>query len=294
MKRIALGPVRSFCASQAVMDFLAFILGKNADLVLLTLLVASAEEVSYYNVSAALAVGLSTLLISGAGGIGLSATSMMVQKDDPGLLHRAWRFRIKTSSLLAVPPMVLAFGIAPTLVPTLLSNSYRPAAAVLRVVLIGQTIISLLGGGAHADILLASGRHKLVRSMRITAGVGNVGLDLLLIPFWGAMGAVIATAFTGVGLVIAEWLALRRLHLANRLPGRSQAVIFGASLIAGLSVWWLPLSAWSYLAVCGFGFLTVLALLVVIAKPYDVEDAQILRRAGPPLDRMVRFLGRTA
>ncbi|MDP7387048.1 MAG: hypothetical protein QF593_13555 [Nitrospinota bacterium] len=116
-----------------------------------------------------MAVGLSTLLISGAGGIGLSATSMLVEKDDPGLLHRAWRFRIKTSSLLAVPPMVLAFGIAPTLVPTLLSNSYRPAAAVLRVVLIGQTLISLLGGGAHADILLASGKHKLVRSMRITA-----------------------------------------------------------------------------------------------------------------------------
>ncbi len=99
----------------------------------------------------------------------MSATSMLVEKDDPGLLHRAWRFRIKTSSLLAVPPMVLAFGIAPTLVPTLLSNSYRPAAAVLRVVLIGQTLISLLGGGAHADILLASGKHKLVRSMRITA-----------------------------------------------------------------------------------------------------------------------------
>ena len=62
-----LTPVRSFCASQAGMEIVGLITGKNADIILLNLLLAGTLQVGYYNVSAALTLAISTMLVSGAG-----------------------------------------------------------------------------------------------------------------------------------------------------------------------------------------------------------------------------------
>ncbi len=288
-----LGEVRSFCRSQTVMEVLSFITGKNADIIMLNLLLAGTLQVGYYNVSAALTLAISTMLISGAGDIGLSATSMMVQKGEPDQLHRAWRFRLKTSIILTVPLMVLSFAIAPTLVRTLLSESYLPAADVFRVAIAGQILMSLMGGGAHGDILLTSGHHRTVRTLRISFGAVNVALNLLLIPDWGAAGAAAATAIAAVGLVLSEFVALRRIQPVV-LPGRVMISMFAASIAAAALVFWSSLSGWTFLLVGVLEFIAVFSLLAWILKPFDAEDAPVFRRAGFPADRMVRFLCRSS
>ena len=179
--------IRSYCASQTVMEVLAFILGKNADIILLNLLLAGTLQVGYYSVAAALTLAISTMLIAGAGDIALSATSIMVQRGDPDQLRLARWFRIKSSMLLTVPFMVFGFAVAPEIVGTLLDRTYLPAADVFRVAIGGQIFISLLGGGAHGDILLSSERHRTVRNLSVGSGAVNVALNLILIPLWGAV-----------------------------------------------------------------------------------------------------------
>jgi O-antigen/teichoic acid export membrane protein len=189
--------------------------------------------------------------------------------------------------------MVFSIGIAPVLVTTLLSEAYLPAAVIFQVAVAGQILMNLMGGGAHADILLSSERHRTVRTLRISAGVTNVVLNLVLIPIWGGLGAALATGVAAVGLVIAEYWAARRL-LRLTLPGRAPAAMLGASIAAGLAVWWIPLSGWAYLVTTTVGFLVAFCLLGWMLKPYDAEDEPILRRAGKPLDRLVRFLSSTS
>ena len=286
-----LGEVRSFCGSQAVMEVLTFITGKNADIIMLNLLLAGTLQVGYYNIAAALTLAISTMLISGAGDIALTATSMMVQKGEPDQLHRAWRFRIKASLILTVPLMVFAFAIAPSLVATLLSEAYLPAAEVFRVAIAGQILMSLLGGGAHGDILLTSGHHKTVRTLRIGFGVMNVVLNLMLIPVWGAIGAAAATAVAAVGLVVSEFIVLRKKQPVV-LPGRVMISMFAASAAASAVVLWSSLSGWAFLATATLEFIAVFSLLAWMLKPFDAEDVPIFRRAGFPADRMARFLCR--
>ncbi len=288
-ERMDLGPVRSFCGSQTVMEFLTFVLGKNSDIILLNLLLAGTLQVGYYNVSAALTLAISTMLISGAGDIALSATSIMVQRGDPEQLLVAWRFRVKTGVLLTVPFMVFAFAIAPTLVATVLDRTYLPAAGVFRVAVLGQILLILIGGGSHRDILLASERHRAVRNLRIGSGVANLALNLLLIPQWGAAGAAAATAVAAVGLVLAELFSLKRIHVAV-LPGRVILLILAASAAAAAAVAWLPLSRWAFLSASTAGFILVFALLIWLLKPYDAGEREILERMGAPFDRLAKLL----
>ncbi len=292
-ERADLGEIRSFCGSQTVMEVLSFITGKNADIILLNLLLAGTLQAGYYNISAALTLAISTMLISGAGDIALSATSMMVQKGEPDQLHRAWRFRIKASIILTVPLMVFAFAIAPSLVSTLLSESYLPAAEVFRIAISGQILLVLIGVGAHGDILLTSGHHRTVRTLRISFGIVNVVLNLILIPGWGAIGAAAATAVAAVGLGVSEFTVLRKIQPAV-LPGRAMISMFGASVATSAAVIWSSLSGWAFLVVSTLEFVVIFSALAWILKPFDDEDAPVFRRAGFPADRMARFLCRSS
>ena len=242
-------------------------------------------QVGYYSVAAALTLAISTMLIAGAGDIALSATSIMVQRGDPDQLRLAWRFRIKTSMLLTVPFMVYGFAVAPEIVGTLLDRTYLPAADVFRVAIGGQIFISLLGGGAHGDILLSSERHRTVRNLSVGSGAVNVALNLILIPLWGASGAATAAAL----LVLAEYSALRRIHPVS-LPGRSMGSILAASVLAAAAVVWFPLHRWAFLAASGAGFVLVFGLLAWWLKPYDAEDVPVFERIGAPFDRLERWL----
>jgi O-antigen/teichoic acid export membrane protein len=144
-EKVDLAPVYSFCRSQTVIENTAFITGKNADILLLNLLLAGTLQVGYYNISAALVLAISTMFVVGTGDVALTATSIMVQMREPAQLMLAWRFRVKCSVLLTVPFMVFAFGIAPIIVATLLDRSFLPAVDVFRVAVAGQILISLIG-----------------------------------------------------------------------------------------------------------------------------------------------------
>ena len=286
-------PVRLFCKSQTAMEIVTFIMGKNADIILLNILLAGTIQVGFYNVSSALVLAISTMLVAGVGDIALTATSIMVNKGEPDQLRRAWRFSVKSGVLLTVPYMVFAFGIAPTIVATFLDRTYLPAAEVFRIAVTGQILVSLLGGGSHANILLSSDRHEALRNIRVVMGLANIVLNLLLIPRWGAAGAAGATAIAAVGRVFWEYREVEKLQRLP-LPGRAIISMTAASIVATLIVVWFPFNRWVYLLTSGLGFTVVFVLLAWVLKPYDEEDAPVIRRAGYPFDGLARFVCRNS
>jgi O-antigen/teichoic acid export membrane protein len=284
-------PVRSFCKSQTAMEFITFVTGKNADIILLNLMLAGTIQVGFYNVSSALVLAISTMFVAGVGDIALSATSVMVNKGEPDQLRRAWRFSVKSGVLLTVPYMVFAFGIAPAIVGTLLDRTYLPAAEVFRIAVMGQIMVSLLGGGSNANILLSSDRHEELRNIRVVMGLVNIALNLMLIPRWGAAGAAGATAIAAVGRVFWEYREVGKLQRFP-LPGRTIISMTAASIVATLVVVWFPFNRWAYLLTTGLGFTAVFVFLAWILKPYDEEDAPVIRRAGYPFDGLARYVCR--
>jgi O-antigen/teichoic acid export membrane protein len=124
-------------------------------------------------------------------------------------------------------------------------------------------------------------------------GVANVVLNLIMIPRWGAAGAAAATAISAFGRAFWEYLALGRIHTFV-LPGRVMISMFAASVAATLAVAWLPLTRWAFLFAATLGFSAVFLLLAWILKPFDAEDAPILKRAGYPVSELALFICRAS
>ncbi|MFO1128022.1 MAG: oligosaccharide flippase family protein [Rhodospirillales bacterium] len=108
-----------------------------------------------------------------------------------------------------------------------------PATLVLVVLAAGgRTILSLFGAefaqgwivvlmlvvprfidlvlGPASEVLMMTGDQGRVARINIAAGVANLGLNLLLVPAWGAIGAATATAVTMIGWKSVLFVLCRR------------------------------------------------------------------------------------
>jgi O-antigen/teichoic acid export membrane protein len=128
----------------------------------------------------------------------------------------------------------VAFGMAALgadALSLLASHKYVAGAAIIPWVIGGMVM-----DGAHQMLgagLYLHKRSKTVMLLVVGAAVVNIGINLLLVPAHGIMGAAIATLITYVGLTVAIALCGRR-HLKLDIPWLHtfKAIAFGAVMYA--------------------------------------------------------------
>lgn len=111
--------------------------------------------------------------------------------EDPAGLVRLYRRTFRNFSLLAAPMVVGVMLVAPLAVELLGGSRFTPAVAPLRILIWSTGILypAIVAG----NLLIALGlSHKSLRAWAIATPV-NIGLNLLLIPRYGASGASLAT-----------------------------------------------------------------------------------------------------
>ncbi|MFO1153007.1 MAG: oligosaccharide flippase family protein [Rhodospirillales bacterium] len=64
--------------------------------------------------------------------------------------------------------------------------------------------------GPASEVLMMTGDQKRVARINIAAGFANLGLNLVLVPTWGAIGAATATAVTMIGWKCVLFVLCRR------------------------------------------------------------------------------------
>lgn len=116
-----------------------------------------------------------------------------------------------------VPALLLAF-IAPQLLEFVFGAQYRVAAPALQILVMGQVINVFFG--SVGTILNMTGLEKEATRGMIIAMAINLGLDALLIPLLGLIGAALASALT-----ITVWNAILRYYVKDRLGIESAGVI---------------------------------------------------------------------
>jgi len=146
-----------------------------------------------------------------------------------GRLHIAQAVRV--ASLAIVPGAVLLGVNAQEALGLLFSGAYGGGAIFLAILVIGFAIFALFDIFFHA--LLAIGRQQLV-ALILLALIGAVlGLDLLLIPALGGVGAAVAMSVgMAVGTVVAAVLAAR--VFGSILPLGSLARVSVCGAVVGL------------------------------------------------------------
>ncbi|MCX6842261.1 MAG: oligosaccharide flippase family protein [candidate division WOR-3 bacterium] len=189
-------------------------------------------------------------------------------------LARALELSIKYMAILALP--VAAFGAVFGMQVVLLvyGREYAGAAPVLRLLVWWAAFASL--NSLLSNYLIAEGQ-----SGRVTAQTGvslllNIGLNLVLIPVYGAAGAAIAiVASEGVGLV---YLAVSHSRVQHHAQG---LLVFGGVLrvsvaLAGALLAAAGVARWNWVAGLAAG-LTVYFVLLVATRALGGRDVKMLR-----------------
>jgi O-antigen/teichoic acid export membrane protein len=118
---------------------------------------------------------------------------------------------VDTMNVLALVPAALVLAVLVGFGPqvlTLFGASFAAGHVVVLMLIVPRFIDLLLGPAS--EVLMMTGDQSRVARLNIIAGAGNLGLNLVLVPQWGAIGAATATAVTMIAWKLVLYGLCRR------------------------------------------------------------------------------------
>ena len=193
-----------------------YLLLSRTDILMLGILDSSASAATY-----AVITRFSDLMTLGL----MSATAMigpvaaeLAARGDRAQLQRVVTKAVQWSSALTVllGIVLLLFG---KLLLSLFGAEYVEGYAPMTILLVGQAVNALAGPVGY--LLSMTGHQQRVVQVLGLSAILNVGLNAVLIPFFGVLGAASATALTNlVWNVVLHVSVRRRLQIDSTALGR--------------------------------------------------------------------------
>jgi O-antigen/teichoic acid export membrane protein len=236
-----------------------------------------AAEVGIYVNAATLALGVSMPTDAMGASLAPSFSALVAQGDTNGLRRL---FHTSTRWLFLLAGAVgLGLILSGELILRLFGKDFRAGFPVLCILAVGQMFAAALG--ASGTLITFTGHPKVNLINSLCMGLGNLGLMLLLVPRYGAIGAASAAALSMVILNLARmieiWFILK-IGPWDRTILKPMVVVTVAALLGGAAFYafgpWVatPVGLGTF-AVAWWGL-----------KP-EAEDADMLRRAWAKLRR---------
>jgi O-antigen/teichoic acid export membrane protein len=105
-------------------------------------------------------------------------------------------------------PLLVVLLLVPDLILQLFGPQFKEGVWTLRILALGQMVN--LATGPVGTLLLMTGHEKTMRNNVAACAAFNLVGNLLLVPFWGATGAAISTAFALALMNIVSWIMVRK------------------------------------------------------------------------------------
>jgi len=187
---------------------IGYVLGKNIDIILLTFYGVPAREIALYQVTFALLAYGTAALTKGLTGVLQSAFATAYHEGGVDSLKRWWEISVKFLMVAGVPVILLLVLLAEPLLATVLPN-YVEAAPFIHIY--GALCLAglILGASAHVTAFYAMGAEKVILWTRLTGGLLNLFLDVLLIYYFGTLGVLVATGVSALVVVLLEFKLLK-------------------------------------------------------------------------------------
>lgn len=210
---------------------LGYILGKGMDIFLIGKLISDTRQATYY----ALAHGFSYMVISFSarafsGGIPLSLATELYTKNQFDKLRIFFRGFFEALYFFIIPMSVGAWIIRADVVKILYGEGFETVSIIIGIFLV--TMIFLKFSSITSTFIIAMGWERKLVFSRLILGIINFVLDILFIPKWGALGAVIASTIAGFTAVTFETILLAIL-LKPKVPWKFIGKTILASAVMG-------------------------------------------------------------
>lgn len=183
----------------------------------------------------------------------------------------------RATLLLVFPAVVLMVMLAEWIIFLVFDSSYGEAVTVLRIS--AWSIIPAFSAKFLYRILLASDHEKFAIQTSVFRSVANLGLNIVLIPRFGGIGAAVTVVVTElVGLSLNLFYVNQYSVALNfwRHSWRSIVIVMVATAVYALLT--LQNHLWA-----GVGSLLVLIVFTILLKPLTFAELQALLQAKETL-----------
>lgn len=269
-------------------SFLSYALGKQMDIMLIGYFLHSAKQIGFYNIAYGLQLMIASLLLAGTEGVSLAAFSEIETSKNMERTGKAWSLHLKMDQFFLLTMMLFAGWFARPIITVIYSKVYSPSVVFFQIFIVLGLVARAAGGGTNIGLLYALNKEKIVLATRSIGAILNIILDIILIPRYGAIGAVIATGSVGVVLVLTEMTILRRyiktkfpLAFALKIFLAGAFGIFIASLIKPINGIQLCFAALIYFVIFVIG--------ILILKPFSKDDKEVLSKIHPVVEMVVKY-----
>ncbi len=260
-----------FCGT----DILTYLLAERSDIILLGLLNSDKEQIGIYNVGAMIVLKTSMLVVGSMRGLLLPTFSEAYARRKAEGLAQAWQFFLKVILIAIIPTFLFLFVHADQIINNLFTENYAHSAIILKLS-VGFGILGwLFGTGLSMMILMTLNKGKTVLWIRFGAVMLNLLLNIILIPSYGAIGAIVGTGFSQLLINIVEFAIARR-YVKVIYPFLFLGKLLFVSSMPLLVVVWLPGKGLWNLAVNGGVFLVLFLSVAYIVKFLTADERQRL------------------
>lgn len=230
------------------------------------------NEVGFYS-QAEKIVKLVMTVVTSLGGIMLSRVTIALARKDHGVVKEYIHKSMQFVCLLAWPISVGLAAVAGDLVPWFFGEGYDE---VIPCMMALSPLVLIIGVGC------VFGRHymlpaRMMKEFTTTVVLGmavNVVFNLLLIPGYGAMGAVAATLLAELTVSVSQYLYLRRLFRPSIFLLGTRNMIAALVMGGGVSLLarQLPPTIWATALEVGVGMAIYFGMLMLLRDDFFLKN----------------------
>lgn len=266
------------------MAFSQFVFRLNAwmDILMLGWL-ASSTDVGIYRIAVSLAM-VCSLPIHAIITIFNPIIVELVNKKDFVKLNGLLKLVTKWLLLFNLPVLMIFFVI-PDIVLLFFGEAYQPSKAPLEVLVMGQLVWSACSIAMR--LIPMSGYALLNLANGIVAGTVNIGLNYILIPKYGSIGAAMATASTLA--VWSMWRLVEARYLLRCFPFHKISFLMITSAVTmavGLKYVLEGQSPWLRILSVGLSIAVLMAGSLIFGR--EKEDQVILQTIKQKFNRLTK------
>lgn len=199
-----------------------------------------------------------------------------VSEDPNESLHIYYGRAVKFLYIFSIFPAMLSFLGSEAIINLLFGGKFLLSSVALRI-LSWSFIIFTLNHFLH-NILIVLGKQRVIIIIVGISFLFNILLDLLLIPYYGYIGASIATLVSSfISFIITVFCTSRyagRLSAVNILVKPSIS-----ALLAGIACYFIITKSFVSLLAGAFLGLTIYILMLLVLKAFEKNELDLIKQA---------------
>jgi len=254
----------------------------------------SSTEVGIY-VPALVIARFLTFIGSAFGYIFLPVVSGLFAKNKTRDIESLFKSASKWMFLLVLPMFIFIVLFPKEIITLLYSSEFSTGYVVLGILAFG--IFSNVFTGLTGSILIGSGKPKLNLVCEIIAAVTNVTLNLILIPYYGIIGAAIGTAASYCVRNICSFIFVYKTIGINPY-GKNYIKILFSGIVALVLILFIKTNVvfsqfWLIdMVIAGIILLVIYTILIFVTRSFDKNDKFILKMFTKRLGLNLKILDR--